>query len=113
MLSPRNMRNQSQHERLWDRVHPAIKRFFTTALVQQLDTSEKQNYIGAEAVSLENQMLPLYALKGPGEVVLHQLITYAPPVYVQQTVRPTGIAGIGAGQIWNGGLQDNPEGPIV
>ncbi len=104
---------QSPHEKWWSSVHPAIKRFFTTALVQQVDTSERQNYIGAQAVALENQMLPLYALKGPGEVVLQQLITYSPPVYVQQTTVPTGVAGIGAGQIWNGGLQDQNGGQIV
>lgn len=113
MLSPRNYRNQTDHEKLWDKMHPAIKRFFTTALVRQVDTSENQNYIGAEAVALESEMLPLYALKGPGEVVLHQLMNLVPPVYVQQVVVPTGIAGIGAGQIWNGGLQDNTQGQIV
>jgi hypothetical protein len=105
--------NQSAHEKWWRSIHPRIRDFFTTALVEQVDTSEHQNYIGAMAVALENQMLPIYALKGPGEVVLQQLITYAPPLYVQQVVKPTGIAGIGAGQIWNGGLQDNSEGTIV
>lgn len=105
--------NQSWHEKWWRSVHPKIKTFFTTALVQQVDTSQNQNYIGAGAVALENQMLPLYALKGPGEVVLHQLVTYSEPLYVQQTVKPTGIAGIGAGQVWNGGLQDNTQGTIV
>lgn len=104
---------QSPHEKWWRSVHPMVKGFFTSAIVKQRDTSNNQNYIGAGAVALENQMLPLYALKGPGEVVLHQLITYAPQLYVQQVVKPTGIAGIGAGQIWNGGLQDNSNGQIV
>lgn len=104
---------QSAHEKWWRNVHPKIRDFFTTAITEYIDTSDKQNYIGAGAAAYERQMLPLYALKGRGEVVMQQLISYAPQVYVQQVVKPTGIAGIGAGQIWNGGLQDQSTQQLV
>ena len=102
-------RNQTPHEKQWRFVHPAIREFFTNAITSYRDTSANQNFIGAEAMAFERQMLPLYEWKGPGEVVYKQLIAGQQQVYVQQTVVPTGIAGIGAGQIWNGGLVDNPS----
>jgi len=100
---------QTNHERLWDYVHPAVKRFFTSAMVGYEDTSARQNFIGAEAMAFDTQMLPVLEWKGPGEVVRKQLINTAPQVYITQQVLPTGIAGIAAGQIWNGQLIDNPN----
>jgi len=99
---------RTNHEKLWDYIHPAIREFFTNAITGYSDTSASQNYIGAEAVAFTRQMLPMTEWKGPGEVVLEQSIITAPQVYVTQSVVPTGIAGIAAGQIWNGGLVDNP-----
>lgn len=104
---------QSPHEKWWNFVHPRIREFFTSALTEYVDTSENQNFIGANAAAYERQMLPILEWKGPGEVVQRQLMAGAPPVVVQQVVKPTGIAGIAAGQIWNGGLQDNTNGPVV
>lgn len=101
---------RTNHERLWDYIHPAIKEFFTNALVGYQDTSRNQNYIGAEACAYSRQMLPCFRAKGPGEIVLKQLIATSPQVYVQQMVVPTGLAGIAAGQIWNGQMFDNPLG---
>jgi len=96
------------HEKSWDWVHPAIKDFFSTFYTFR-DTSRAQNYIGAEAVAFETEMLPMLEWKGRGEVVLRQLIQTAPQVFVTHSVVPTGIAGIAAGQIWNGELVDNPN----
>jgi hypothetical protein len=100
---------RTNHEKLWDYVHPAIKQFFTSALVSYEDTSGRQNYIGAEAAAYDKQMLPILEWKGPGEVVMKQLIQTAPQVFVTQSVVPTGIAGIQTGQMWNGGMADNPN----
>lgn len=100
--------NQTNHEKKWRFVHPMVKEFFTTALTSYRDTSRNQNYIGAEAMAYDKQMLPLYEWKGPGEVVQQQLIAMEPPVFQAQQVIPTGLAGIGTGQIWNGGLVNNP-----
>lgn len=100
--------NQTQHEKGWRAVHPAIKNFFTRGLYGWIDTTGNQPTPGAEASAFAKQMLPIYEWKGPGEVVQKQLYGTAPQVFVQQAVIPTGIAGIGAGQIWNGGLVDNP-----
>ncbi|MDE2019923.1 MAG: hypothetical protein KGJ13_06295 [Patescibacteria group bacterium] len=99
---------RTTHEKSWDWVHPVLRKYFT-ALYGYVDTSPNQNYIGAEAAAFSKQMLPLLEWKGPGEVVDRQLICTAPQVYVTQQVVPTGIAGIAAGQIWNGGLVDNPN----
>lgn len=100
--------NRTDHEKAWDGVHPAIKNFFA-GLYDWVNTSARQNYIGAEAQAFAKQMLPTYEWKGPGEVVRKQLISTAPQVYVTQSVVPTGIAGIAAGQVWNGQLIDNPN----
>lgn len=100
---------QSQHEKKWRMVHPAIKAFFTSAVASYKDTSSRQNFIGAEAAAFQTLMLPVELVKGPGEVVWKQTINTAPQVYVTQSVVPTGIAGIASGQIWNGGLIDNPN----
>lgn len=100
---------QTDHEKEWRWVHPAIKEFFTTALTSYKDTSGNQNFIGAEAMAYTKQMLPLYEWKGPGEVVQQQLIAMSPPVFQAQQVVPTGLAGIGAGQIWNGSMSNNPN----
>lgn len=97
-----------KHAQAWQGVHPAIRQFFM-GLYGYIDTSARQNYIGAEAQAFAKQSLPLYEWKGPGEVVRHQLIATAPQVAVTQTPVPTGIAGIAAGQIWNGQLIDNPN----
>jgi len=105
---------QTAHEKWWRQVNSRLKEYFTTALTGYVDTSSNQNYIGAEAAAFDRQMLPILEWKGPGEVVQRQLFAGAPPVYVQQVVKPTGIAGIVSGQIWNGGLQDNGNnGPVV
>lgn len=100
---------QSNHEKWWRSVHPMVREFFTSALTSYRDTSNNQNFIGAEAMAFDKQMLPLYEWKGPGEVVLQQLIAMTPPVFQAQQVVPTGIAGIASGQIWNGGLANNPN----
>lgn len=99
---------QSAHEKRWRGIHPAIKEFFTSALTSYRDTSTRQNYIGAEAMAFDKRLLPFYLDKGPGEIVLKQLYAGAAQVYVAQSVVPTGIAGIAAGQIWNGIMTDNP-----
>jgi hypothetical protein len=100
---------QTKHEKAWEWVHPVLKRFFTSAVTSYHDTSRDQNYIGALALAYDNLMLPLKEWKGPGEVVRKQLIQTAPQVYQTHTPLPTGIAGIQAGQIWNGQLIDNPN----
>lgn len=100
--------NRLPHEKSWDWVHPAIKEFFTSAVTSYRDTSRRQNYIGAEAFAFDRQMLPYFLDKGPGEIVRHQLFAGAAQVFVTQSVVPTGIAGIAAGQVWNGQLVDNP-----
>lgn len=100
--------NRTDHEKAWDWVHPTIKAAFTS-LYGYVDTSRNQNFIGAEAQAFAQQMLPTYEWKGPGEVVQKQLIATAPQVLVTHSVVPTGIAGIAAGQIWNGQLIDNPN----
>lgn len=100
--------NRTDHEKAWGNVHPKIKAFFTS-LYGYVDTSANQNYIGAEAMAFAQQMLPTYEWKGPGEVVQKQIIATAPQVFVTHSVVPTGIAGIAAGQIWNGQLIDNPN----
>lgn len=99
---------QTDHEKRWNWVHPALREFFTSAVASYRDTQPNQNYIGAEAMAYETEMLPPYMWKGPGEIVQRQLINTAPQVYVTQSVVPTGIAGIAAGQVWNGQLIDNP-----
>lgn len=101
--------NQTDHEKSWNWVHPKIKAMFIGAIGGYIDTSRNQNYIGAEAMAYAKQMLPMYEWKGPGEVVQRQIIATAPQVLVTQSVVPTGIAGIQAGQIWNGELIDNPN----
>ncbi len=88
--------------------HKKIQEFFTSATTSYRDQSSRQNYIGAEAMAFDRRLLPYYLDKGPGEIVRGQLLAGAPQVYIAQTPVPTGIAGIGAGQIWNGGLVDNP-----
>jgi hypothetical protein len=96
----------------WQWTNPKLKDFFQS-FYQWDNTASRQNYIGAEAAAFTEQMLPIDMTKGPGEVVLRQLIATAPQVQVLQQVVPTGIAGIGSGQIWNGGLIDNGQGKIV
>jgi len=100
--------NRTQHEKSWDDLHSMIKEFFVNAFTGYRDTASAQNYIGAEAMAFDRQMLPLQEWKGPGEVVRKQALCTAPQVYVTQSVVPTGLAGIAAGQIWNGSLVDNP-----
>lgn len=100
--------NQTPHEKQWNWVHPAIREFFTSAVTSYRDTQQGQNYIGAEAQAFDRRLLPYYLDKGPGEIVLKQLFAGAPQVYVAQSVVPTGLAGIQAGQIWNGEMSDNP-----
>lgn len=89
-------------------MHPKVREFFTSALTPYIDQSSRQNFIGAEAMAFEAQHLPYYLDKGPGEIVRGQLMAGAAQVMIAQTPLPTGIAGIAAGQIWNGGLVDNP-----
>ncbi|MDE2019750.1 MAG: hypothetical protein KGJ13_05400 [Patescibacteria group bacterium] len=101
-------RFQSPHEKWWRFVHPTIREFFTSAVVSYRNTQSDQNYIGAEAMAFDRLSLPMQLIKGPGEEVLHQLMGTAPQVFVTQSVVPTGIAGIAAGQMWNGQLADNP-----
>lgn len=103
---------RTEHEAAWNWVHPAIRQFFQ-GFYKYTDTSRNQNYIGAEALAFSEQQLPYYMWKGPGEVVLRQAIQTAPQVYVTHTPVPTGIAGIAAGQMWNGQLYDPSSGAIV
>lgn len=105
---PNRQERQTRHEKRWKFVHPKIREFFTSAITSYRDTSQNQNYIGAEAQAFDRRILPYYLDKGPGEIVLKQIYAGAPQVYVTQQVVPTGIAGIQAGQIWNGGMSDNP-----
>lgn len=105
---------QSPHEKWWRYVHPRIKEFFTSAVAGYVNTAPNQNYIGADAQAYDRQMLPLFMIKGRGEVIQRQLIQTAPQVYVQQTPITTGIPGIAAGQVWNGALTNSgDQGPIV
>lgn len=101
---------QTPHEKWWRFVHPKIREFFTSGVVSYRDTQSNQNYIGAEAMAFDREMLPVNMWKGPGEVVRKQLIQTAPQVFVQHTPVPTGIPGIQSGQIWNGSMSDNPNG---
>jgi len=104
------MDGQSPHEKRMRGLHPAISRFVANFILPRYqDTSRNQNFIGAEAFALINQNLPIIEWKGPGEVVQRQLIATAPQFFQAQQVVPTGLPGIAAGQIWNGGLIDNPN----
>lgn len=100
--------NQTGHEKWWRGVHPRIKAFFIGNPNAWVDQTKNLPTPGTEAFAYAKQMLPILEWKGPGEVVLKQLHLTAPQVYQTQQVIPTGIAGIAAGQIWNGGLIDNP-----
>lgn len=101
---------QTPHEKRMRFLHPAIRDFMAKFILPSyVDTSRNQNYIGAEAAAYQNLNLPIYEWKGPGEVVQRQLIATAPQFFQAQQVVPTGLAGIAAGQIWNGGLIDNPN----
>lgn len=105
--------NQSPHEKWWRGVHPKVKAFFTSAVASYTDTSSRQNYIGAEAYAFQTLMLPLQEWKGPGEVVLRQMMMGAPPVVVQQTPIITGIPGIAAGQSWQAALIDSASQQVL
>lgn len=61
---------------------------------------------GAEAYALAVQMLPLLDWKGSGDIVQRNMRITSPQLYVQQSVTPTGIAGISAGQVFAGNLVD-------
>lgn len=99
---------QTPHEKWWRGVHPAIKAFFIGNPNKWVNQTRNLPTAGAEAFAYSQQMLPILEWKGPGEVVLRQVRATAPQVFQLQQVVPTGIPGIGAGQIWNGGLIDNP-----
>lgn len=88
-------------------MHPAYAQFMGS-LYKWLNRTANQPSPGAEAFAFANQMLPLYDWKGPGEIVRSQLYLTAPQVYITQTVVPTGIAGIAAGQVALAPLMDNP-----
>lgn len=103
---------QTPHEKAWRGVHHAIVSFFN-GFYGYVNTTGNQPTPGAEAFAFAKQMLPLFAVKGPGEIVRKQLHATAPQVFVAQTVVPTGIAGIAAGQIWNGELMSDETGQIV
>lgn len=61
---------------------------------------------GAEAYALASQMLPLQDWKGPGDIVQRSMMITSPQLYVAKSVSIAGIPGIGAGQIFAGGLVD-------
>lgn len=85
--------------------HPAIERF-NRWFYSWRDTTDNQPSPGAEAAAFTKQMLPITEWDGSGEPVLGQLSAFAPQVYVQQMVVPTGLAGIEAGQIAHPELSD-------
>ena len=98
-------------KRLNVRSHVAIAKFMTN-FYQWINTTGRQPTPGAEAFAFAKQMLPLYDWKGPGEIVQEQLSAYGgPQVFVPQSVVPTGIAGIQAGQIFLAQLTANPADP--
>lgn len=90
--------------------HPVFKRA-AGKFYNWLNTTGKQPTPGAEAFAFNSEMLPLYDWKGPGEIVQSQFRAFAPQVFVPQSVIPTGIAGIAAGQVVLGQLMDNP--PVI
>lgn len=59
---------------------------------------------GAEAFAFSQQMLPLLDWKGSGDLVQKNMQINSRQLYVTQSVVPTGIAGIGAGQTYAGNL---------
>lgn len=73
---------------------------------QYIDTTGRQPTPGAEAYAFAQQMLPLQDWKGTGDLVQRNMQITSPQLYVTQSTLPTGIAGIGAGQIFNGNLMD-------
>lgn len=87
---------------------PAAYKKLQGAFYKWINTTNKQPTPGAEAMAFSTLMLPLQDWKGPGEIVRRQLHLTAPQVYVQQTVIPTGLAGIAAGQVALHSLLDNP-----
>lgn len=87
---------------------PAWYKKLQGSFYKWVNTTGNQPTPGAEAFAFSTFMLPLQDWKGPGEIVRQQLHLTAPQVYVQQTVVPTGIAGITAGQVALHSLLDNP-----
>lgn len=55
-------------------------------------------------MAFAQQMLPLQDWKGTGDLVQRNMQITSPQLYVTQSVLPTGIAGIAAGQVFNGNL---------
>jgi hypothetical protein len=91
--------------------HVALQKFATN-FYNWVNTTGRQPTPGAEAFAFAKQMLPLYDWKGPGEIVQEQLRAYGgPQVFIPQSVVPTGIAGIQAGQIFLAELMANPADP--
>jgi hypothetical protein len=88
-------------------VHPAIARF-NKWFYSWIDTTDLQPTPGAEAAAFAKQMLPIAEWDGSGEPVMYQLQAFAPQIYVNQMIVPTGIAGIAAGQFGPNDLSE-PE----
>ncbi len=78
-----------------------------------INRTNKQPTPGAEAYAFAKQELPLYEWKGPGEIVRGQFQAFVAPSYVPQSVVPTGIAGIQAGQMALAGLMNNPPNLVI
>ncbi len=87
--------------------HPRIAAFLGKFYTWQ-NTTGNQPTPGAEAYAFSTEMLPLQDWKGPGEIVRQQFMFTSPQVFVPQSVIPTGIAGIAAGQVAMPQLMDNP-----
>lgn len=89
-------------------VHEVIDKLhsFFSANYLYLNQTGKQPTPGAEAYAFAMQQLPLLDWKGPGDIVQRNFQITSPQLYVTKSVRPTGIAGIAAGQIYAGNLVD-------
>lgn len=85
--------------------YDAIHAYFA-GTYQYIDTTARQPTPGAAAYAFAQQMLPLLDWKGTGDLVQRNMQITSPQLYVRQSTLPTGIAGIGAGQIFNGNLMD-------
>ena len=70
-----------------------------------IDTTQRQPTPGAEAFAFAQLMLPLLDWKGPGDIVQRNMQITSKQLYVAQSVTPTGLAGIAAGQTFAGNLQ--------
>lgn len=85
---------------VYDKLHA-----FFAGTYSYIDTTSRQPTPGAEAFAFAQQMLPLLDWKGPGDLVQRSMMIQSRQLYVTQSVTPTGLAGIAAGQTFAGNLQ--------